>query len=162
MTAFVTTPDGKLSEGIARRKIEGTVEKDGKTYFRTRTSMDASPIKGESTMLVRKDEKAFYSIDESVPGSVEQVEIPLPLKVGATWTRKRGPLTITDTVMGLETVSISGRKFENCYHIRSIASDGSSSEDFWEAPNVGSIKSKIVYRNGMKITLAVKDFKIAK
>jgi hypothetical protein len=162
MKATLVSPTGELSEGTAHRKVEGTVEKDGKTYFRSRTSIDAGPMKHEYTKLHRKDEKAFYFLDESKEGAAEQVEIVLPLKVGTTWQRTWGSMSLTETVVGIETVTISGKAYENCYHIRVTSPDGSYTEDYWEAPNVGSVKSKAVYGNGGKVTLTLKEFKSGK
>jgi len=159
MTATLFFPDGKAAEGIVRRRIENGAEKDGKTYVRSRTWTVGLPKRTESTKLLRKDAHAVYSIDEKIENSAEQIEALLPLKAGATWSQTVGSNTLTHTVIGLETVDVSGKTYQNCYHLRTTSADGSYTEDFWEAPRVGNIKSIIVYGNGVKFTLALEEFK---
>jgi hypothetical protein len=162
MGATVVSATGHALECIARRQIEGAVERDGKIYFRSRSTMEGMPTKVEITKLVRKDEKGFFSIEEAKKGAVEQTEIVLPLKVGNTWKRTMGSTSVTDTVIGVESVSISGKTYDKCYRIRSVTADNSLTEDFWQAPHVGDVKSVITYGSGAKITLTLKEFKPGK
>ena len=39
----IVSRTGEVVDGLAHRKIEGVVEKDGKSYFRSRTWMDGLP-----------------------------------------------------------------------------------------------------------------------
>jgi hypothetical protein len=153
-------PDGKKLEGTGRRKIEGTVERDGKTYFKSKTwSEGVQPFSYEK--LIRKDESGFYSIDEREPVPAEQTEVVLPLKVGASWETKMEGRTVQNKVVGIETVNIGDKTYEECFHIRMQTDDESYVEDYWEAPKVGSVKSIIRYPNGFKITLTLREFKRA-
>jgi len=162
MTATVVSASGKTSEGVAHQKIEGTVEKDGKTYYRDLVSIDTPALKGEFAKLLRKDEKAAYSIDDGKEGAVEQIEALFPLKVGATWQHKADTKTMTTTVIGLESIEISGKSYEKCWHLHTTSSDGSYTEDAWEAPALGDVKSEVVFGNGAKIILTLKEFKPGK
>jgi hypothetical protein len=162
MASTSVSPTGQVSEGVARRKIEGSVEKGGKTYFRSRTWTESEPAGMEHTELVRMDAKAYYSIDEKKPDAVEQIIMVLPLKIGATWQRTLGSMTATETVIGLETVEISGKVYENCYHIRLSTANGHYTENFWQAPNVGNVKDDVVYGNGLKMSCTLNEFKPGK
>ena len=159
MSALIVSPSGKASEGVVRRRIDSVAEKDGKTYVRARTWTVGRPKSTESTKLLRKDLNAVYSVDEGVAGSPEQIEVVLPLKAGVTWQQTVGPKTLTHTVIGLENIDVSGKTYENCFHIRTTSTDGSYTEDFWEAPRVGNVKSIIAYGNGARFTLTLEEFK---
>ena len=162
MNAIITSPNGTKSTAIARRKVEGKVERDGKNYIRARTWIETGQAPVEYAKLTRKNETGFYSIDESAKNPKEQVEVILPFKIGQTWKKVFGQWNTTDTVVGLETVTVNGKTYENCYHLRSETADGAYKEDFWEAPGVGSVKSEIVYGDGSKIVLTLKEFKSGK
>jgi hypothetical protein len=159
MAAAMVSPTGLITKGLVRRRIESAAEKNGKAYVRSRTWTVGMQKMTESTKLLRKDEKAVYSIDESNGDSTEQIEVVLPLKAGVTWQQTVGSKTMTNTVVGLESIEVSGKTYENCYHIRISSADGSYTEDFWEAPRVGDVKSIIAYGNGAKLTLTIEEFK---
>src|SRR4051794_3072601 len=142
MDAAMETSTGEVRKGTAHRVFEETVKQNGLTYIRSRTTIEFPPFaKQEYTKLLRKDEKGFYTINETNPGSREQLEIPLPLAVGRTWERNDGTRALNDRVVGLETVEIGGVVFRDCVHIRSEAANEKMAQDYWEAPNVGNIKS---------------------
>jgi hypothetical protein len=154
---------GTRFEGAAHRRIESTVEKDGKTYFRSRVWFEGLPggimALAQYTRLDRKDDKAEYSIYETIEGLAEQIEVVFPLKAGAKTYKVQNDMFFTNTVIGLERVEVSGKTYENCFHMRSSSSDGSYVEDYWEAPVVGNVKSEIVYGSGFSMTLTIKEFK---
>jgi hypothetical protein len=158
MAVTISVPDGSVIEGTAHRKIEGSAEKDGKTYFRCRTWFEGMPFKAGSTKLMRKDEKAVYSIDERVAGAAEQVTAVFPLKVGSTWERIVRGMAVTDAVIQKEAINISGKTYNNCYHIQSTWSGGKFTKDSWAAPNVGTVKEKSTYADGLTFTSILKDF----
>jgi hypothetical protein len=153
---------GVVTDGVFHRKIEGLVEKDGKNYFRLRTWSEGLPRNWDYAKLVRKDEKAVYSLDEGVVGAAEQIEFALPLKIGSSWQWTVGSTVMTDIVEGLETVEISGKIYKNCFHIKRTSADDSIVEDYWQAPGVGDLKSMNVFGDGGKITLTLKEFKPGK
>jgi hypothetical protein len=159
MAATFVAPSGKTTEGLIYRRIETADAKDGKAYVRSRTWTAGLAKRPDSTKLLRKDANAVYSIDESTSDSPEQIEAVLPLKIGSTWQQTAGSQTLTNTIVGREAVEISGKTYEDCYHIRISTVDGSYTEDFWEAPRVGNVKSIITYGSGAKLILTLKEFK---
>jgi len=161
MDAVMTSPTGEVTKATARRKTGATEERSGKVYHRVLTAMEG-PYPMSYTKLNRKDETGYYTLDPRDPNAKEQAEVVLPLKIGSSWKRTSGPMNLTDTVVALEDVAVNGKTYEKCYHIRVTSSDGNYTEDYWEAPNVGSVKSEIVYGNGGKITLTIREFKPAK
>src|SRR4051812_25158113 len=109
MDAVMETSSGELKKGTAHRVFEETVKQDGQTYLRSRTTIEFPPFrKQEYTKLVRKDDKGLHTINETNPGSPEQLEIPLPLAAGQTWERTDGSRKLRDNVVGQETVEIGG------------------------------------------------------
>ena len=162
MDAEIILPSGEKSTATAHRTVGAQVEHDGKTYHRTRTWMEDGRTPTVSSKLTRKDATGFYSIVEGNADAKEQLEVMLPFKVGQTWQKTWGSVTVSNEVIGVESVTIGGTTYKDCIHIRSTAADGSYTEDYWEAPKVGSVKSEIVYQNGGRITLTVKEFKPGK
>jgi hypothetical protein len=152
--ATVTSAAGKSSQGIQHRKIENTVELDGKTYFRFRIWFEGFTFGKELTMLNRKDEKAVYSLEDGV----EKVEVVLPVKAGASWQQAAGADTMTVTVVGMEAVEIEGKTYKNCCHMQYSAKDGKFTKDYWRAPGIGVVKCAINYATGVKLFETLKDF----
>ena len=159
MDVTFQAPDGTISKGTARRKTEEIVEKDGKIFYRSRSSIEGGGYpRQEYTKLVRKDATGFYSIDERSAKPIEEIEVVLPLEVGKSWKTKGGPMTATHTVVAKETVKIGERTYDNVFKIRIVSDDGKYVEDYWEAPEVGNIKAEIMVQGG-KITLTLREFK---
>ncbi|HSI14655.1 MAG TPA: hypothetical protein VK961_21565 [Chthoniobacter sp.] len=163
MDAKLMSPKAGVLPAVGRRVIESGVEKDGKKYLRERTWLE---VKGEKvtgySKLVRKDPAGFYSIQEDQEGATEQCEIVLPLKAGQSWEFLSKGKTMKCTVIGLETVTVGDKTYENCFHLRTAEAGGAFTEDFWESPNEGNVKSELVFGNGGKLTVTLKEFKPGK
>ena len=160
----VITPDkGEAIQATGHRKVTGIVQRDGKQYFRSLTSMESPgrPAQ-EASKLVRKDESGFYTIDEQEKDATEQLEIALPLAVGHSWECVVKGVKQKATVISREDVAIGEKIYKDCYHIRTEGADGKVTEDFWEAPNTGSVKSIVVYANQGKMVLTLRSFKAGK
>src|SRR5688572_25686978 len=78
----VEAPGRRVSETVFHQRLEGALNKGGKSYFRLRTWTEGLPKNYDSSKLVRKDEGALYSIEDMEKDTPEQVELILPLKVG--------------------------------------------------------------------------------
>ncbi len=152
MDVVIVSPQGEKSTATGRRKVGAAEERSGNTYYRTRTWIEGGPFQRDHVKLTRKDDAGFYSLDPKDPTAKEQTELLLPFEIGKSWQRNRGRTT---TVVGMESVTINGMTYENCYHMRTTSRDDSYTEDYWEAPKIGSVKSEIVYGNGGKITLKI-------
>lgn len=162
MDGEIVFPDGKKSEVTGRRKVEGPVEHNGKSYLRTRTWIEGGPKLPPVIMLSRKDATGYYSVKADVKDAREETQFLLPLKVGQTWRQISGEYTLTHTVVALESLTIGDKKYEDCFHIRSVSDNGDFTENYWEAPKLGSIKSEMTYGNGVKIILTLREFKPGK
>ncbi|HEY2342888.1 MAG TPA: hypothetical protein VGH90_07665 [Chthoniobacteraceae bacterium] len=163
MDAVVTPSKGEAIQGTGHRKLTETVQRDGKAYLRSHTIFEADGHPSqEFSKLVRKDATGFYSIDEKDLNSTEQLEIPLPLVVGNTWEYITNGVKRKGSVIGLETIAIGKNTYKDCYHIRAEALDGSVTEDFWEAPKLGSIKSVAVFSKQGDMVLTLREFKAGK
>jgi hypothetical protein len=103
MDLKIVQANGKESEDLAHRKIEGTLERDGKTYFKYKSWNEGDPSASSET-LIRKDESGFYFTSEIE--ATEQPVIVLPLKVGASWKTTMHGATFQNTVLGIEAVVI--------------------------------------------------------
>ena len=158
MDGVFSTPNGETTKGTGYRERKESVEREGKKYLRTRTWWDGGPFPLDFTKLSRKDARGIYSIGEE-PGAKERVEVPWPLAVGMTWVTIEGTKRFMNTVAALETVTIGEKKYDRCYRVHVESSDGGYIEDFWEAPQIGNVKSEIIYNKGHKITLTLREFK---
>ncbi len=158
MDGVKESPSGQTWRGTAHREIEKTVEREGQTFFLSRTSLEFPPAaKSEYTKLVRKDAAGFHSLREEDPAASEQIEIPFPLTAGRQWERWDGPEKTQDEILGSETVEIGGVVFRDCCHIRSRSAHGMV-EEYWEAPKVGNVKSIITFPSGTRVTLTLHEF----
>ena len=162
MDMVLVSPSGETTKALGRRRFEDTVEKDGKTYVRSRTWTEGGPTPVEYTKLVRKDGDGMYSILEGGKDEKEQLEVALPLKVGSAWTRQVQGMKFIDTVLRIESVTVGEKTYAKCFHVRTESVDGKYREDYWEAPSIGNVKSEIIYGNGGRITLTLREFKEGK
>jgi hypothetical protein len=158
----VESAAGSVLTGTAKIVSEEEIEKAGKRYLRERTTWDLEKVHNEFTRLTRKDETGIYSIVEGVQETAEQKEVALPLKVGANWTFTVNGKTLQVTVLGIENVTIEGKTYEECYHIRKTLPGTRFTEDLWEAPKVGTVKSESIYEDGTKMLFTLREFKSGK
>jgi hypothetical protein len=163
MTAKVdSAASGRTFEYTFYRSLEGAVERNGKTYYRYRTWTEGLPKNFDSTRLLRKDETAYYYIEDMQKESAEQIEVLLPLKIGTSWQQKLASLKLTSTVVGIEAVEAGGKNYMKCYHLRRMDADAKYTEDIWDAPGIGPVKSETVVADGTKIVLLLNEFKPGK
>lgn len=157
MNLQMTAPDGNVLKGTARRVISKPIERDGKLYMHSTTSIHPDGFPSQSfTKLARKDAAGFHSICIFMPEAKEELEMPLPLKVGMTW-QTQFPTPTKHTVVAKETVTLEGKTYKDCFKVHMEAKDGSSTEDYWEAPDIGTIKSEFT-QNGIKFKLTLQEY----
>ncbi len=158
----VTSPDGQIVTGRLHRVLSDVVQLDGKQYIRERTNaeMDKGPNREFITRLLRKDEAGLHFKLSDAPGAKEKIAISQPLVVGEKWISDSKKLK--QTVIGLETITVAGKVYENCYHICIELPDGSFRDDFYEAPIVGAVKDTVVYPDGTKFEILLREFRPGK
>jgi hypothetical protein len=149
--------NGAIEKGTAHRIVNEQVERDGHKYFRGLTTVQSShPL--EYTKLLRTDASGLYSLAENARDSREEHEIVLPFKVGDTWETAAG--STKNAVVGQESVTVNGKPYEDCFHIRSESK--LLSIDYWQARGVGMVRLNAMFKDGKKMTLALREFKPAK
>lgn len=152
------TFSGKSLNGSARRKIEASEQHNEKAYFRVVSILEIGPTPQTVIKLMRRDDTGVYSIDPTKTNAAEELELSLPLEIEKHWTKTFQGRATTHTVLAIETLNTNGKAYSDCAHVRSVGTDGST-EDYWEAPGVGAIRSVIVYPNGMRMELNLREFK---
>lgn len=162
MDVTVSTSDGHEVTGIARRKIGAQEHFNGKLYFRVLSILELGSTSKTVPKLLRRDDTGLYSVDPADKGGVECAELGFPVNVGKSWSKTEHGTTITQTVIAIEDVTVNTKTYANCAHIQSVASDGSMAEDYWEAPGIGSIKSKIAYKEGFGMLFTLREFNLGK
>lgn len=161
MDTTITLPNGTMLKSTGHLSIEGTVEKNGKTYFRGRTWLDGLASRFESTRLLRRDADGAYSIEDNESGAKEQVEMMFPIKAGNTWNTEKEGKPRTFTIVGIETITVGDKTYENCVHLRIVSSDGTTNDN-WEAPKIGAVKLMDVRSDGTTILMTLTEFKPGK
>lgn len=161
LNLLIIAPDGSERRGTGHRIIHGLVERDRKIYHRSVTSIRPDGLPAQSfEKLVRRDAAGFHSICVFIPEAKEEVEIPLPLKIGLTWETKF-PVPTKHTVLAKETLKIGDKEYTDCFKIRSESKDGQIAELFWEAPEVGAVKSEFT-QGPLKFRLTLREYKPGK
>ena len=159
MDLQVISSKGDTTNGILHRKIGEAVQYNGKNYFRSHTWLEGGrPRPMDYTKLVRRDAGGFYSIDERDPRRVEKQGGVLPLEVGKKWENKVDGGVLQTTVLSKEDVTMGTNVYKNCYRIRITAQGSEYTEEFLEAPGVGSLKSES-NRGDEKWVLTLREFK---
>lgn len=153
------SPKGGTQTATLNRTVEGPVTRGDKTYLTVRLAV---PGKQGIVQLTRKDDSGLYSIDPQDPNAKEQQDVMLPIKDGQSWEDFARGEPIKISVIGLETVSVNGKTYEKCFHVQTKGLKSGSSEDDWEAPNIGSVKMEMNFPSGAKSTLSLIEFKPAK
>jgi hypothetical protein len=159
MDLKVTKPDGTAASGTSRRVIGPVKEIDGKTYHQQRTWSEGGASAKEMVKWLRKDDKGVFSLDPLKPKQPEQQETGLPLEVGKKWTTLVGGEGFAHTVVANEEISIQGTVYKDCFHIQAVSKRGILTEDYWEAPKLGCVKSSMTLADGTKIEVALREFK---
>lgn len=162
MDAAFTSPEGEVTHGTAHRRVGEKEERNGQVYYRTRIWMENAPFPVDHTDLRRRDRSGSYSLDLKDANAKEQPGVMLPLEAGKRWSVAAGQVTFKNEVLGIEDVIVNGTKYEKCYRIRTASTDGGYTEDYWEAPKVGCVKHEIVFQNGVKISMTLREFKPGK
>ena len=162
MDGTFTTPDGKIETGTLRRVFGPPETRNGRIYIRRRTWAQGEISFPEMTKWMRLDSKGLHSLDPLEPKQSEQMEVPLPLVIGMTWSLLVGGEKVTQKVVGLEDVTIGEKVYKECFHIRSDPKGGAYYEDYWEAPKVGWVRSETTYPSGFTITWTLREFKPGK
>ena len=159
MYVLVMPPNKVVSFASAERKTLEKVKRDGKEYFRQRTSIRGGGMDQAYTALVRVDEKGVHVIDERHADAREEIDIRFPLEIGKTWTSLRDR-EIVWRVVGVETVKIKNKTYEDCLHLRGEAKDGKYIEEKWIHKGVGDVKVDI-RMDKIRVMMALREFKRA-
>jgi hypothetical protein len=152
-------PDGKEMKATIHRRIGEEVQRNGKTYFRFYDHRD-EPTKMEHTFLRRRDAIGVFSLDDGDEEAEEQPDALFPLQPGQSWEAKDKDGGVKVSVVGVESVTIEGKSYENCFHIRFVHENGNIG-DQWEAPDFGPVKYIGRKLDGTKGVFALREFRPA-
>lgn len=141
--------------GTAYGEVGTTVRRNEKTYFRVEEVGGGIARR----LLMRIDAKGWYEINEDDPNAVEQRRVALPLRVGSTWEWERYGKRLKATVVGLESVTIGNKTYEDCYHVRVQSTGEQFFVNYWHAPFVGQVKSVVRKHSGEMIRTTLREFK---
>jgi hypothetical protein len=155
----ITSKTGEVTHPyITRQKVEEKVLQDGKTYFRIRFTSEGFLKVADYVALFRRADQGLYSRKEADSDGPEQSVVVFPLKIGNSWLRNATAASETTRIIGIENVSIQDHIYQECYHFRVETKEGKTVEEFWEAPNMGTIKSIDTLPDGSALTLILREF----
>lgn len=155
----ITSKTGEVTNPhLTRQKVEEKVLQDGKTYFRVRFSSEGFLKVADYVALYRRDDQGLYSRKEADNDGPERLVIVFPLKIGNSWAQTSTAAPKTTRIIGIEDVSIRDHVYQECYHFRVETREGKIVEEFWEAPNMGTIKSIDTLPGGDVITMTLREF----
>jgi len=157
MTATIFSPQGSKRIGTGHQRVEAAALRNGKSYFRCHTWTEGWPQNLDINEMLRKEDKAIYHLDDQ-PNAVEAIALVLPLKVGSTWSSKTSNGTMNGTVVEMQDLTVNGKTYPKCFHIRTVAADGAFTEDFWDAPGIGTVKSDTIFKGGARVLLELNSF----
>jgi len=165
MDVVVTYPNGNKATLTMHRKVEAIETHKGKEYYRGVTRLFKPGAESSAriiTQLVRKDAAGLYTVDLGSEEATEQTELLLPLQIGKNWMSVDEEISFKVSVVAVETVTIAGKVYENCFHIRMVSTDGLVTKDYWHAPNTGVVKQEATQANGVALIATLKKFKPGK
>jgi hypothetical protein len=162
---------GLLDTSTTHRKVGSLEVYDGKSYYRIHTWGEGSSAGKRSVTLSRRDEGGIYSMDPKRPQAEEEIDAVFPLEVGRSWSgpserlfeRKNGAKpadTSEKTVVGFETITVNSTTYKDCCHVRVISTKWRTTENYWAAPGVGTVKWEILTSEfGPKVVMTLREFK---
>jgi hypothetical protein len=122
---------------VARESIAG------KDYLKCMTFMQGSPGMSEFALWERQAVDGIYEI-RLKPENPEILLLPLPLRVGLSWTNEESQAKSIGLVEAVETVDLPERSYPNCLKIKYDMYDGQgrvlNKTTLWLAKGVGWVK----------------------
>jgi len=156
------SPNGNVETTTGHRRLVQKESWGGKDYFIEQSWTDRGGGGDGVQRYIRKDESGVFTYNPNFTDEGQQKIVVLPLVVGSSWTHLDVPIHVKSTVVGTESLAIAGTTYENCFHIHVTWKNGSRTEDYWEAPTVGTVKSEIAYQSGRKEIWTLREFKAGK
>lgn len=133
---------GGTGQARATSRVTGTIEVNGKTYYRVVTIYQGLPGASQDTVLYRRDDDGIYAIDESDSSRTEYLAMTSKLLPGTTWQIATPNRTLTSRIEGFETVDVRKETFHDCLRVSykgSVSGHDTEGEDYY-AKGVGAVK----------------------
>jgi hypothetical protein len=147
-TETLEKPRGKgeqVRSGTAIIRCVGTERIGGKDYVKCVTFAQGPGGTSEIASWYRRGTDGFYII-RFKKENPEMLLIPLPLKIGDSWTTEESQAKTVALVESLETVDLPQRSYPNCFRLKYVNYDHqariANQTTLWLAPGVGWIKAE--------------------
>jgi hypothetical protein len=129
-------------EGTIIEREDGTVNINGKTYHRFITSYDGIPGTETEVGYRRLAPDGIYSRKSTEENAPESLEIPLPPKIGRTWSYSREDLRMEKEIATLEDLDTAEKTYKRCLKITGKGRQGFRSVKTvsYYAPKIGLVK----------------------
>ncbi|HUY92926.1 MAG TPA: hypothetical protein VMV10_29620 [Pirellulales bacterium] len=123
-------------------KVEGSVEIDGKTYYKVVMQVSGAPVNPKHVAYFRPTAQGVFQILEGEEEHGEWLYLPRRLEIGQKWSAETGESKFEFEVAGRRDVDCLGKTYENCVQIvvEMHGKFGSMKQEQWLAPGVGPVK----------------------
>lgn len=149
--------DGSKRSGLMHRILGRAVVVDGKTYNEESILPNGRPQANVPKILRRKDENGVYTRSTEL-SAAEVLSCKLPLEIGARWKAGKRRDEI-HTVTTVESVTVHGKLYEQCYRISVRNTSGDLIQEYWEAPDVGNVKTVASKLDGSKTIIQLREMR---
>jgi hypothetical protein len=144
----MSSPQGNKN-GMLIIRIEGEEKINGKEYQKQSSLLSALPDAKPQMSYSRRTPEGIYKLDQSSKDNSEVLLIPFPMKVGTTWTMKKGDGQIVSKAEKIENIEFLGKTYYGCLKITMRGEVNSQPlEGFsYFAPNVGEVTTSLKIGN---------------
>lgn len=157
----IISPKSVEKNGTMVSEIGGEEVLGKLRYTRFTNTPQGLPLGSAQVGFCRRDERGVFYRQSLNEGDSEVLLWPDPLTVGRHWETTVGGVTRSFKVEGLESSSMTGKKYENCVRIsfEQNSPSGRTTGTDLRAPGIGSIRQE-TDSNGTKMEWTLRDYAI--
>jgi hypothetical protein len=153
-TVTGSKPSGEPFEGTAVITVPGTTTIDGKTYHKVVTKCEGLPWDEMPTYYNRLGEDGIYTRHDKSEEGKDVMGLPLPPKIGETWSYTTESEEVEGKILARMTVDIGDQRYKHCLKVRSTVTyeeGGTMRATSFYAPHIGLIKMTTENDNGFTV-----------
>jgi len=135
---------------------------NGVDYVKTKIKYSGVKVK-DQIIYTRVTNDAIWGITSEDTKAPEYIDVSLPLYVNKKWTSTLPNYSIEQTLVSIESIKILEKEYNDCLK---IVGDGKFNNNdltfktiYYFAPNIGLIKSDIIYSNGTRCCYNLEKYK---
>jgi hypothetical protein len=135
----------QVRSGTVVRRCVGSERIAGKDYLKCMSFYQGFPDMSEFASWQRRGADGVHQIVLKKENP-ERLAVPLPLKVGRSWTTEESQAKAVGLIEGVETVDLPERSYPNCFKLKFENYDKQgrllNKSTFWLAGGIGVVKGE--------------------